>query len=186
MLTVDDVIQYTHGRLEDDDETARLLAAGYAAARNYCNWHVTPARTGDIVTLHGPYDQLLPLPTMQLLDLTDVVEEGTALDVTELLWVPADGQPLRGLVRKPHGRRWSRRFNSVVVTMDHGFDVAPDFDQAVLELVDRMSLSVGTMIGAGGTLMEKRVDDVIYRWNPPLVPGMLNTSLIDIYRLVLL
>ena len=90
-LTPTDVAAYTNGRL--DAEAAQVwLDRGLAIARRWCGWQVTTV-TNDEVTLDGPGSRLLVLPTLKLVELTVVVEDGTAVDVADLL-VSA-----RGLVR---------------------------------------------------------------------------------------
>ncbi|MGE2714199.1 hypothetical protein ACQI4L_09090 [Mycolicibacterium litorale] len=132
-----DVARYTSDRLAADDaETLRLLSAGLTAARRFCGWHVTGVREEDVVTMDGPGSALLVLPTLRLVELTAVVEDGVTLDVATAL----DVSP-RGLVRKRSGTRWSDRFGSIKVTMKHGFDDADDFNAAVLSFVDRSSLA---------------------------------------------
>lgn len=123
--------------------------AARSAARRFCGWHVTPIREGDEVTLDGPGSPLLVLPTLRLIELTAVVENGVALDVDTDLFVSA-----RGLVRKRSGAFWSRDFGSIVVTMTHGFpdDVdaddkepnAADFNAAVASIAGRSPLAATT------------------------------------------
>lgn len=133
-LTPEDVETFTNGRLEaDDDTTAKLLTVAVAAARRYCGWHVTPVRTGDAITLDGPGSGLLVLPTLRLTELTSVTEDGVAVDLTTMAW------SARGLVRKKSGMRWSDQFGSIEVEMSHGFAEAPDWQAAVLSMVDRTS-----------------------------------------------
>jgi len=150
-LTPPDVERYTSGRLAANDaETQRLLSAGLTAARRYCRWNVNFVE-GDVVTLDGPGSMLLVLPTLRLVNLTSVVENGVTLDVATDLYVSA-----RGLVRKRSGGcwsanygsigygsigYWSANYGSIVVTMDHGFDDTDDFNAAVLSFVDRSSLT---------------------------------------------
>lgn len=137
-LTTTDVEQYTGDRLHRDDlETARLLAAGLAAARRFCGWHVTPARTDTDVTLDGPGGRLLALPTLRLVvdNTFAVTEEGVAIATTDL-WVSR-----RGLVEKKSHAAWSCRYGAILVTMTHGFDDAADFNAAVLSFIDRSSLA---------------------------------------------
>lgn len=95
----------------------------WSAARRFCGWHVTPVWVGHTVTLDGPGSPLLVLPTLRLVELTSVVENGVALNVTTDLHVSA-----RGLVRKKSGACWSGVYGSIVVTMTHGFDNVPNPD----------------------------------------------------------
>ncbi len=137
--SVDDVIIYTGGRLEDDDATARLLAAALSQVRSYCCWHVTPVKVDHEVTLDGPGTRVLELPTGLLLELSELTEDTRALDVDTLLDWSADG-----LVRKKSGAFWSRRYRGITATMTHGYDTPPpDWVEVVLTMVDRLSMNVG-------------------------------------------
>jgi hypothetical protein len=159
-LTIADVELFTGGRLSADSvETYRALQRAYAAVRNYCGWHVSPVRAGDVVTLDGPCSPLLSLPTLQLTALTTVVEDGVTLDVTKLSW------SARGLVTKKTGSCWwSCNYRSIVVTMTHGYAVALDFDQAVLSVVNEISSSALTGVGASGAVKRDKVDDTEREW----------------------
>jgi len=137
VLAPADVQRYTSGRLAaDNPETQRLLSAGLAAARRFCGWHVAPVKQNQEVTLDGPGGKLLVLPTLALVELTSVEEDGVALDVDNDLRVSP-----RGLVQKRSGGLWCRHYGAVQVTMTHGYEEAPGFNAAVLSFVDRSSLA---------------------------------------------
>lgn len=137
--SVDDVIAYTGGRLADDDETARQLAAALAAVRTYCGWHVAPVVVGDMVTVDGGGRRVLELPTGRLLELTALTEDGATLDVDDDIYWSADG-----LVRKKSNAYWSNHYRAITATMTHGYEPVPaDWVAAVLTVVDRMSMNVG-------------------------------------------
>lgn len=134
-LAAFDVEQYTQGRLaEGDPETVRLLAAGLAAARRFCGWHVAPS-SSTTVTLDGPGGRILALPTLKLSLLTSITEDGSAIAPADVFWSP------RGMLQKKSGAYWSCNFGSIVVVMTHGFDDAADFNAAVLSWIDRSSLA---------------------------------------------
>lgn len=183
-LTPADVDQYTNGRLKADAaETGRLLIAALHAVRRYCGWRVTPVGV-ETITVDGPGGRLLSLPTLQLVELQSVTEEGVELDLAGLSVSKA------GLVRKKSGARWSHRYGAITVRMSHGYDDAWDWQSAVLELIDRTAGAVGAVVGNSGPMIEKKIDDVAYRWmNSVGDPGnqamfeMLNKALIDPYRI---
>ncbi|OIN79805.1 hypothetical protein BMG05_16585 [Mycobacterium malmoense] len=183
-MTPDDVEQYTTGRLAaSDPETARLLTTALAAARAYCGWRVTPVAV-ETITVDGPGSRLLSLPTLQLVELQAVTENGVELDIDELHWSKA------GLVRKKSGHRWSHRYDAITVTMNHGYDNAWGWQSAVLELIDRQAAAVGNVVGNSGPMVEKMVGHVTHRWaltisNPAnqRLFSMLNHDLMDLYRL---
>lgn len=183
-LTAADVDTYTNGRLAAaDPATAAWLDRALKAARRYCGWRVTPPAV-ETVTLDGPGGRRLSLPTMHLVELQSLSEDGTSLDVDDL-YVSA-----LGLVRKKSGGCWSHRYGALEVTMNHGYTDATDWQSGVLELIDRMSQLPGTVVGNSGPMVKKHVDDVEYGWALTIGdPGnqrlydMLNHTLFDSYRL---
>lgn len=107
--------------------------ADLAAVRRYCGWHVCPVLTDDVVTLDGPGDGLLVLPTLRMSALTKVVEDGVELDLSTLAW------STRGLVRKKSGARWSCEYGAIEVTFTHGYTEteAADWHRTVQQIADR-------------------------------------------------
>lgn len=191
-LSAADVELHTNGRLlANDPATVRMLKRAYAAVRTYCNWHVSPSKT-ETITLDGPDGPLLGLPTQALITLTSVVEDGVSLNVANLT-PSATG---RLLVKRPGmfpTNRWSAEFRSIVVTMTHGFDVAPDFEEAVLAVLDEMWSNAKLGVGAPGKLTGKQVDVVNYTWSHVTTASSLGaadadvagvTSLLSQYQLV--
>jgi hypothetical protein len=181
-LTTADVEQYTSGRLPASDaETTRLLDAALKTLRRYCGWRVTPAAS-ETLTLDGPGRHRLSLPTLHLVELESITEDGVVIDLTTLYVSPL------GVVRKKSGACWSRNYGAIEVTMTHGYDDATDWQSAVLELIDRMASQVGLVAGNSGPPVEKQVDDVSYRWiltvgNTPSLFDMINHTLVDPYRI---
>lgn len=156
-----DVELFTGGRLlADQVETNRKLQRAYAAVRKYCGWHVSPIKVGDVVTLDGPGGVFLALPTLKLITLTTVVEDGVTLS-NGTLTPSASG---RLLVKRAAPFWWSSNLGSIVVTMTHGFDVAPNFDQAVLSLVDEIAVSASSATPGGAGVKRDRVDDTEREW----------------------
>lgn len=154
-LTADDVELYTGGRLlANDDETERLLSTALTAARRWCGWHVHPVIEDDTITLDGPGTVDLALPTLALIELSAVTENGVALDIDDL---EISG---KGLVRKQYRAPWTDRYQGIAVTMTHGLAQADDFNAAVLAAVDIASLGTGR-----GDLIRKKIDDVEYQYS---------------------
>lgn len=111
-----------------------------SAARRFCGWHVTPVRVDDEVTLDGPGSAVLVLPTLRLIELTGVVENGVELDVDTDLYVSA-----RGLVRKRSGVWWPRNYGSIVVTMTHGFGPVDEDDEDETHNADDFNAAVSSI-----------------------------------------
>jgi len=176
-LTAADVELYTKGRLSaSDPETTRLLNRALAGARRYCEWPVTPPASR-VVTLDGPGGWVLMLPTLRLVTLTSVVEEGITLSLVNDLDPPSAAGPIR--LRKKTHKRWSCKYSSIVVTMTDGYPEAEadDWRVAVLDAVDRYD----TYIGLHG-LKRYTVDDVERDWFEN--PEVFNERLMDPYRLL--
>lgn len=178
-LTAADLEAFTQGRLaEDDDETERCLNAALSAARRYCGWHVTPVLEDDEVTLDGPGSALLVLPTLRLVELTALTEDGADIGL-DYVSVSA-----RGLVRKKPGypgrysycHGWSAIYGGITATMTHGFteEQAADWRSAVLSMADRAALDVG-----GGT------PRVIGPFQYDTQPRDAERTILDTYRLEL-
>jgi hypothetical protein len=173
-LTAADVNEFTGGRLADDEGdglTTDMLNAALAAARRAVGWHVSPARTADVVIIDGPDSRILYLPTRKLNDLTSVDEDGTALvPSTALRWNaggPPGGhsEPVR--VRKRSNGWWTDQYQSITVTMDHGYTEAEaaDWRYAVLSMVNQMAM-VTTGVSED-MLIRKTVDDVTLGYASP-------------------
>ncbi|QSM03942.1 head-to-tail adaptor [Mycobacterium phage prophiGD91-2] len=161
-LTTADVEAFTKGRLkESDDEVGRLLNAALAAARRYTGWHVSPVREADEITVDGPGGTRLKLPTKRIISVDSMEEDGETL-AADTYVLSAD---VPGLVVRRKGC-WTREFSGITVTLDHGYAEAEDWRQAILTMVDQMSL---IPIGGSGRsnldLTRKRIDDVEYQWS---------------------
>lgn len=161
-LAAADLSAFTGNRLAaDDTATADVLAAALAAARRYCGWTVSPIVTEEI-TVDGPGGNLLALPTRNLLEVCDVIENGADLDTANL-----DVSRIKGTVEKYPRAPWTSRAGAITVTMTHGYpeDQAADWRRAVLRLADLMSLdSSASGLRDDPNLVRKRVDDVEYQW----------------------
>lgn len=137
-LDVVAVEAFTRGRLDrDDDETQRQLDAALAAARRYCGWHVTPVATSATVTLDGPGQRVLILPTLALGAVSAVTENGVSIDTDTISW------SARGMVVKLDNTLWAEGFGNITATITHGYADAADFESVVLSAIDRGGFSVG-------------------------------------------
>lgn len=174
-------------RFADDTAAQAAIDAALAAARRYCGWHVTPERTDTNLELDGPGGGVLSLPTLNLISIASLTENGEPVDVPSL-----DKSRRKGTLTKRYGC-WTARDGAITITMTHGFTEteAASWRAAVLELVDRMSATVGAVSGTSGPLVEKTVDDVTLRWMTAIgvqdnqnLFSMLNHELLDPYRIL--
>lgn len=102
------------GDLADAAELA--LAAAVGEVVDFCGWHIAPQRT-DTVTVDGSGSPIQALPTMRLVDLVSVTEDGTAVDVSDVQWSEA-GYLWRST-------SWTRRLRGVVAEIEHGYATTP-------------------------------------------------------------
>lgn len=151
------------------DPSSDDVEAATAVARRYCGWPVTLVEDDEMV-LDGPGSPVLFLPTLKVVELVSVTENGVEVDV-DTLSVSADGR-----VRKKDRTCWSGDYSSIEVVVTHGYAEAPDFDRAVRLIA--LDIANGREDSA---LIRKRVDDVDYQWSDreSSVPGVL----LDQFRL---
>lgn len=143
------------------------------AARNYCGWHVAPEDVSTAV-LDGPGGAVLALPTLHLVALQSVTEDGTQIDVSTLQWSKT------GLVRKKSGLPWTSALSGITVQMVHGYDEADDFDRAVAMIAS----SLTSTIRDDAAMTSKKVADVEYQWAVTLTGGVGPAAhLLDKYKL---
>lgn len=168
-LGLDDVRRFAGDRLDDTDDAVlqELLDAALAAARRYCGWPVSPVVADEDVVVDGPGGRVLSLPTLNLIEVTAVVEDGVTLDVSKL-----DVSRRKGTVRKYPWGCWSHRDGAIAVTMTHGFTEAEaaDWRRGVLRLVNLMSLEPAGDAGRDTpALKRKLLVDVEYEWYEKLI-----------------
>lgn len=157
-LTAEDVAAFTGGRLSGA-AAQQVLDAALVAARRYCGWHVSPVLS-QTVTLDGPGGPVLSLPTLNLVSVTEIDDDGQVLAAGDLRVSRV------GSVRKQSGASWSEDLGSIAATFTHGYteDDAGDWRRAVLLTVDAMSKETAATDRDDPTMARKRVDDVEYQW----------------------
>jgi hypothetical protein len=181
-LTSADVDLYTNGRLPADDAlTTVTLNSALAAARRYCEWHVSPVRT-ETKILDGPGHHLLLLPTQRLVSLNSITEDGVTLSVGTL-HISADGPVRVAKGANPHlpyrfSPRWSSGYSAITVNMTHGYDEvdAADWRLAVLDACERF-----TELDTLG-MQRYSVDDIVRQWFES--NEAFNTRLLEPFRLL--
>lgn len=166
-LSVDDVIAFTGGRLEDNDETQAMLDAALTRARRYCGWHVTPVRVDDVIVMDGPGGTELFPPTRRITELAEILDDGISLEVGGS---GSGVMPVEAVVPVAAPWKivrttgtWSTQYRGIEITMSHGYTEAEaaDWRFAVLSMIEEMGSSAGR---PDSDLVEKTVDAVTYRW----------------------
>lgn len=98
------------------DEAAVAIAA--ARVRTYCGWHIAPVLVDDELTLDGSGGVIQPLPTLRLLGVTSIVEQGNDVPIIDPgLWTEA-GYLWRSVP-------WTRQLRGIVATISHGYEECP-------------------------------------------------------------
>jgi hypothetical protein len=177
-LTATDVETYTGGRLSaGDPETQRMLDAALMAARREVGWHVSPV-LATTLTLDGPGGRKLILPTLKIVTLTSITNDGDSVDLTTVTPSAQCGW----LLYLTQGS-WSWKYSGITIEFDHGFsaDEAPDWRQAILTMVNQMVELVVTG-RPDADLSSKQVDDITYKWGAAqALPGA--APILDKYQL---
>lgn len=154
----DDLPVAVRARFGNDDNAAQeAIDAALAAARRYCGWHVSPVRE-DVLEVDGTGGRVLSLPTLNLISVLEVTENGYTIDVSGL-----DVSRRKGTIEKyPYGC-WTSRSGGITVTMTHGFTEveASDWRQAIVGLVDARSQE---STRDSSDVKRTRIDDVEYEW----------------------
>lgn len=105
-----------------------------AAIRSYCRWHITPLMS-ETFTVDGPAGRALSLPTLRLVSVESVTENG--MSIADVEWSQD------GTLRKREA--WTDRYRGVVVQATHGYAQAPE--DLVSVLFDAVSRAVATPAG---------------------------------------
>lgn len=106
---------------EADAYTAQMLLDGAAGAvTEYCGWHIAPALS-ETVVVDGTGTLIQTLPTLNLLTLEAVTENGVSLDPARVDW------SANGVLEKRSGGCWTRRRRGVTAGITHGYEFAPSW-----------------------------------------------------------
>jgi hypothetical protein len=109
-----------------DGVDADAWAAVVADVRGVCGWHIAPEVT-ETLTVDGPNSSVLILPTLRLVDVVSVLNDGTA--VVDPEWSTS------GMVRT---YCWTWKYRGVVAEITHGFEEWPeDLLAAMYEMATR-------------------------------------------------
>lgn len=101
-----------------------ILRQVSAAVRAYCHWHIAPVIT-ETLTLDGPGSRFLWLPTLRVVSVESITNDGVAVDLTTVDTSKSGYLILRCDVSSAL-HCWSHRPGGVVVELHHGLDDIPD------------------------------------------------------------
>lgn len=109
------------------------VRAASAAVRRYCGWHIAPV-VQQTFTVDGPGGKVLALPTLRLIDVLAVSQDGVAFTTDELTALEWSHD---GYLRTSGW--WTTRLRGVEVTIEHGFDSTPDLDALIADIASRVT-----------------------------------------------
>lgn len=119
------------------DAAADAQARAEATVRAWCGWHVAPERS-EVLVLDGPGTTTLVLPSLYVVDIASITEDGVVLDPSHYSWSAA------GMVRRLQADYyhwgWSNAYRSLQVDLTHGFTEWPADVQGV---IDRLAARTG-------------------------------------------
>lgn len=118
-------------------QAERNLAAAEAVVRAYCGWHIAPSVIEDVV-LDGSGTRSLFVKTLKLRNVVAAEVSGVVVDVATLEWSEA------GFLRAPG--IFTDRLRSVRLTIEHGFDTAPDVAQIIRDIAARADAAPGGVV----------------------------------------
>ena len=96
-----------------------VVDAAAARLRNEAGWHIAPLRE-ETLTLDGTDGQFLILPTLKLVEVTEIRDVSSATPVILTGW---RASRTKGMVYRDCG--WPCGFESIEVDLSHGYDAVP-------------------------------------------------------------
>jgi hypothetical protein len=145
----------------DEDAWAAIVAD----VRAFCGWHIAPEVT-ETITRDGTGSSVLVLPTLRLVDLVSITNEGTA--VTDPEWSAS------GMVR---AYCWTWKLRGIVAEFTHGYEEWPAELLAVMaEMASATSALAGVKAVTSGahqvtfeTSLRPSQRDVLGRYQLPFL-----------------
>ncbi len=157
-------------------EDERLRRAS-ARVRNYCGWHIFPEVTETLV-LDGRGGRVLMLPTLMLTAVASIVIDGSEL--AETAW----RKSRRGMLERVDGYGWPVGFETIQVTITHGYDQVPeDLPEVVVGIATRLPVQMQMVTS-------ETADKVSLTYGGDLAGGfsgktgltIVETNILDTYR----
>ncbi|WP_069164907.1 hypothetical protein [Nocardia altamirensis] len=107
----------------ENGSPALALAIANALVRDWCGWHIAPTLTETLV-VDGSGATVQMVPTLHLLDVHAITENGRPVDLTRIAWSQA------GYLRRKNA--WTSRERGMRVELTHGWPTVPPVVTAVV------------------------------------------------------
>jgi len=134
-MSIPAIVELNNGSLPKDPQF--WLDAATAEVRRYCEWHITPVITQELI-LDGPGGKHLLIPSGKVVTLTLCTNDGV-----DVLADVDDSE--KGILTLRSGR-WSTRNKGIRITIEHGFESAPDVAGVIATVAERAVSSPGNVI----------------------------------------
>lgn len=146
----------------------RAIEGASAAIQGYCHQSLAYV-ADDVVTLTAePFNRLLMLPELPVIDVTSVVEDGTTLVVSDdFAWY------VNGLLYRKN-RHWNSDFRNVVVTYSHGYQTIPVAVREVCARSAARAYQAGLRAAASGAvpgIQSQQIPDYTVQYAADTSPG---------------
>lgn len=179
--TAEELEAFTKGQVDAMDErVTSAIKAVTSSIRREAGWHIGPVVENHTLVLDGPGGKKLNLPTMKLLDLKSLTNQGKVLD---LLGDAVDWSEI-GLVELRDGTRWTDRYRKIQAVLDHGYEDYSDLKFLTLSLASR-----GLSSPFGAT--REQAGSMSIQWATPqagvaggIVPTSVELTIVNKYKLV--
>jgi hypothetical protein len=122
LVSVDQLGGYLK-RTFDDSETftaQQLLDGAAGAVVEYCGWHIAPVLS-ETITVDGTGTLIQVLPTLNLLSLDTLTENGRDVNLNLVDW------STNGVLEKRGGGWWTERRRGIVAGITHGYPATPSW-----------------------------------------------------------
>lgn len=138
-----------------------FLEVATALVVAYCRWHIYPVIT-ETITIDGSGRPIQPLPSLRVIDIQDVVNDGWVVDMKCVHWSRSgwmERSPVPGYYTYTGDamdvfgdfiyRHWSAKPQSVTLTITHGYTVLPaEVKNTVLAIAARASLLPASVVSS--------------------------------------
>lgn len=130
--SAEELQHFTKGKIKaSEPRVAPALEAVSAEIRREAGWHIWPLLEDHEVILDGSGNSVQPVPTLRLMRIKTVSNAGVSIP-PELI----DSSRL-GLLKIQGGTMWTNRYGQVRLTIDHGWEDAPELKALCLSLTAR-------------------------------------------------
>lgn len=122
---------FTKGKIKaSESRVPAALAAVSSEIRRAAGWHIWPILRNHELVLDGSGGRIQYVPTLRLLEVKAASSAGVTI-------LPENIDPSQLGLLEARGFLWTRRYSQVRLTIDHGWEEAPELKALCLSLAAR-------------------------------------------------